>query len=787
MRRPRKRHIAFGLFALVFIWWLFCLPRPLFDAPLATVVFDRQEQLLSAQIAADGQWRMPAADSLSDRLGQAIISFEDQRFYRHWGVDFKALARAIRQNWRAGQVVSGGSTLSMQVIRLSRGNPRRTLWQKGIEVLMAWRLEWSYTKDEILRYWAANASFGGNVVGVEAAAWRYFGRSPMDLSWAEAATLAVLPNSPALIHPGRSRDQLLRKRNFVLDRLLANGQLDSLTADLAKAEPLPQAPLALPRRAPHLLQRLVQAHGPGRYYSSIDGPLQAQATELLLAHHQRLNENQIHNLALQITEVATGQTLAYVGNVPGLDARYSPDVDLVQAARSPGSLLKPLLYGLALEEGLLLPRQLLSDVPVTFRQFSPANFNEDFSGAVPADQALARSLNVPFVLLLREYGIDKMHAYARKLGFDFLDQPASHYGLSLVLGGCEVSLEQMSGWFLGLARQQRYYYERQGHYAPLDWEKPSLLQDELRSPLDDLQEQSGPIGAGAGYAVLQALRQLERPNESGEWQRFSGDRSIAWKTGTSFGFRDAWAVGSSPDYVVAVWAGNADGEGRPGLVGVQAAAPLLFQVFRSLPRGQDWFESPYDELRQLPTCRSTGYLRGPYCAATDSSWSPKTGIRGAPCPYHQRIFTDRSGSYRTQLSCAADEDVRPTPWLVLPAREAFFYQRDHPEYRPLPDWSPACRGLAEANGADQSPMQLIYPNSPGRISLGRNWKGEKVATVFQVAHREPETSIHWHLDEQYLGRTNRFHSFELMPDPGSHLLTLVDENGYRLSYHFEVL
>ncbi|MEM6877050.1 MAG: penicillin-binding protein 1C [Bacteroidota bacterium] len=790
--KPFSIRKAIGILVFIgFLWWLFCLPSTLFEKPLSTVVFDRHGQLLSASIAADGQWRMPASDSLSPLLVQAVIGYEDRRFYQHWGVDFRGLTRAIKQNWQAGRVVSGGSTITMQTIRMARGDRPRTFWNKAIETLMAWRLEWSYNKKEILELWAANAPFGGNVVGIEAAAWRFYGRSSLDLSWAEASTLAVLPNSPGLIHPGRSRDQLLEKRNRLLEYLHTASHIYSMSLQLAKAEPLPSAPLPLPRDAPHLLHRFRQKNGPGRYHSSIDGGLQKQLTQLVLTHQQTLANNQIHNLALQVTEVASGQTLAYIGNVPGIASAYSPEVDLIRAPRSPGSLLKPLLYGLALEEGQITPAQFLTDIPVTFGQFSPANFSESFSGAVPANRALARSLNVPFVLLLREYGIAKMHAHTQSFGFRYIDQDADHYGLSLILGGCEVSLEQMSAWFLGLARQQRYYYERQGQYAEADWRIPTLLADEIRDPLAELERQAGPIGAGAGHCILQALEQLERPNETGDWQRLRPDNRIAWKTGTSFGFRDAWAVGASPEYVVAVWAGNADGEGRPGLVGVQAAAPLLFQVFRTLNTTPDWFERPYDDLRQTAVCRVTGYLPSPSCMEIDTSWIPKNGLRAPTCPYHQRVFTDATGQFRTHLDCENSENVIPRSWLVLPPSQAHYYQRNEATYRPLPPWSPNCIQSAVENpnrpGESRSVMQLIYPNSSGRITLGKDWQGETVPAVFEVAHLRPSTTIYWHLNEDYIGSTKQFHNFELQPDPGRHKLTLVDENGQRLTYFFEVV
>ncbi|MEM9528292.1 MAG: transglycosylase domain-containing protein, partial [Bacteroidota bacterium] len=368
--KTRKRlRIPLFLGLIVLAYWLFCLPDPLFPAPQSTQLLSTEGELLSARIAADGQWRMPAADSVSPKLLTAVVAYEDRRFYRHWGISLAGIARAIRDNWKAREIVSGGSTITMQVARMARGNRARTLVQKVVEGLWATRLEAKYSKEEILHLWLANAPFGGNVVGVEAAGRRYYGRSPADLSWAEAATLAVLPNSPALIHPGRARDALKTKRDLLLDDLVAIGKLAQAEAELAKLEPLPDKPNPLPRAADHLLERLRMTHGSGRYRSSLEAALQRQVTDLVRRHQSQLAGSQIHNVAAMVTEVASGRVLAYVGNAPDLAPAHAPAVDIITASRSPGSLLKPILYGLALEQGMLTPRQFLKDVPTNFSDF----------------------------------------------------------------------------------------------------------------------------------------------------------------------------------------------------------------------------------------------------------------------------------------------------------------------------------------------------------------------------------------------------------------------------------
>ncbi|RMF01865.1 MAG: penicillin-binding protein 1C, partial [Bacteroidetes bacterium] len=627
------------LFALVFVlvwWWWLALPRPLFDSPLSLVVEDRNGQLLGARVAADGQWRFPAVDSLPLRVGQCIIAFEDKRFYEHWGVDVWAVARAIRQNFRAGQIVSGASTLSMQVLRMARGNRERSFRQKLLETLLAIRLEMRYDKDEILRLWANHAPFGGNVVGIEAASQRYFGKPPHLLSWAEAATLAVLPNSPGLIHPGRKRAALKQKRNRLLANLLQSGLIDSLGYQLALKEPLPDAPLPLADHCPHLTERLAHTRGPGRWTVTLDGELQARLTELSTRYQRLLAGNGIHNLAMLVVDNRSGQTLAYIGNIPGLAPAYSPHVDLIQAPRSPGSLLKPLLYSLALQQGTILPGSLLPDVPTVIQGFRPENFHQDYAGAVAADQALARSLNIPFVHLLRAYGVGTFHSALKKWGFSYIDQGPEHYGLALILGGCEISLWQAVAWYSSLARSLDGYTRHHSTYGSKDWRAPHYVLADSSQTDAARSHKADQVGAAAAWHTLQSLETLERPTSEGQWQRFASSRRLAWKTGTSYGFRDAWAVGVDTDYTIGVWVGNADGEGRPGLVGVRAAAPLLFAASRLLPASQEWFRIPHEDRRPLSVCRRSGYLAQAYCPAVEQNL-PQAGRRAPQCTFHQLI------------------------------------------------------------------------------------------------------------------------------------------------------
>ncbi len=695
-RHPRRR-IVFLISSLAILVYACCLPAHLFDTPFSTVIEDREGHLLGARIAADGQWRFPEPDSLPEKYIRALLTFEDKRFFYHPGVDPLAFTRAMFQNLRRQRVISGGSTLSMQVVRLSRNGKPRSIREKIIEIILATRLELRFSKQRILRLYAAHAPYGGNVVGIEAASWRYFGKPPHYLSWAEAALLAILPNSPGLIHPGRNRQALLNKRNTLLKKLCRENKIDALTLDLALSEPLPEAPLPLPNLAPHLLQRAVSKAPGKRTLTSLESPLQIRALEVADRHHSTLRFNGIHNLAALIVHVPTGKVLTYIGNAPEAGSAHGEQVDVVTAPRSTGSILKPFLYALALQEGLILPGSFLPDIPMNINGYHPENFQQDYDGLVPADIALSRSLNIPFVHLLRQYGVGRFHYQLRKLGLSTISRSPDHYGLTLVLGGAEATLWDLAGVYASMARILNTFNQQNSRYLQGDQRSISFL----KSFEEDISFPGQPIrtaplfDAGVLWHTFQAMQEVNRPETEGEWQYFSSSRRIAWKTGTSFGFRDAWAIGLTPEYVVATWVGNADGEGRPDLVGTKVAAPLMFELFGLLPSGT-WFPTPFDELIRGPVCSESGWPAGRYCPA-DTLLLQKKSIQAPACRYHQFVHLNPEKSFQVHANCYPQADIRHESWLVLPALEEFYFRKKHPDYRPLPPFHPDCTAGALCN------------------------------------------------------------------------------------------
>jgi penicillin-binding protein 1C len=793
-RRLIHRAALTGALLLLAVWLL--VPLVSFDDPLSTVVLDREGELLGASIAADGQWRFGVAQTVPDKFAAAITCFEDRRFYWHPGVDPLALARAAASNLRRGRVVSGGSTLTMQVVRLARKGRPRTLVEKAIEAVLAVRLTSSLSKRQVLGLYAAYAPFGGNTVGLDAAAWRYFGREAGQLSWAETATLAVLPNAPSLLRPGRNGDLLLAKRNRLLDALRERDLIDAMTADLAKREPLPPAPEKLPGLAPHLVARLRGERQLVRFRAGDPSPwvrttlrraVQERVTEILRRHRRALAENGVWNAAVLVLDVPTGEVLAYAGNQwpPGPD-EHGEHVDVVPAPRSTGSVLKPFLYASMLEAGEVLPAQLVPDVPTHVGTFHPENFDREYSGAVPAARALARSLNVPAVRMLRAHGVDRFCAVLRRLGITTLARPGEHYGLALILGGAEGTLWDVTGAYAGLARSALAASadEARGAFFPPSLSRRGASVDPSGpAPLEALR-MTAAVGPAASYLTLQAMLEVERPGDELAWRSFGSVRKIAWKTGTSYGFRDAWAVGVTPRHAVGVWVGNADGEGRPGLTGHSAAAPILFALFDALAGGP-FFPVPAEGLVDVDVCARSGMRAGPHCEARRAELVPGAGLDSPPCSFCRLVHTDAGGEWQVHADCEPVADIRAVAWFVLPPPMEMHYRRFHADYRPPPPFRSDCRVAVGAMGS--ASLSFVYPQEGTSVLVPVEMDGSAGRVVFEAAHRDPAARVFWHLDDEYLGETVDVHQMALAPGPGAHVLVLVDERGETVRRRFTVL
>lgn len=778
---------------VVFLFWWYMLPSPLFQVPYATVLLDRNEEILGIRVADDGQLRFGEVEELPARYVIALMTFEDRFFMYHQGINWWAIGRALLQNIRAGHVVSGGSTLSMQVIRMALGNPPRTIPEKLKEMILTLRLERSYSKKQILQLYASHAPFGGNVVGIRAAALKYFNRQPEQLSWAEAALLAVLPNAPALIYPGKNNDLLLLKRDQLLKKLYEEGMIPEENYRLALAEPLPGKMFDTPSVAPHLLSRAFTRYKGKVCHSYVDKRLQKQVNEIVERHAGVLSHNYIFNIAVLVAHIPTGEVRAYVGNSAARQGSRGNEVDIIRSVRSSGSILKPALYALMLQNGYILPRTLIPDVPSRFGEYAPSNFNHDFKGVVPAAQALSQSLNIPFVRMLKEYSYVHFYDDLKQLGITSLHRSADHYGLSLILGGAETSLWDICNLYGGMASVLRHYNEEDGEYFPGEYERLKVWKEKEGKHNDNREmsrtdeavlksggRKGGELKASAIWQTLKALEEVERPDMESGWKNFVSSMNLAWKTGTSFGFRDAWAVGVNPEYVIGVWVGNADGEGRPGLVGVRAAAPILFEIAGLLPTVRQFYE-PIEEMEKVVVCHQSGFRASVFCDETDTVNVCTTGRTTTVCPYHRLVNLDVSGQWQVNSDCEAVSNIQVRPWFVLPPVQEWYYCRSHSDYRKLPPYRPDCRTPGE------EVMEMIYPARRTRVFIPRDFGGKAERVVFEAVHRSAEAEIYWHLDEQYLGNTRRIHQMEVWAKEGLHRLTLMDDEGNILQQTFRVV
>lgn len=530
-------------------------------AALSTTVLDRNDELLRAFTTPDGRWRLPLEPSEVDpRYLQVLMAFEDKRFYDHGGVDPYGFLRAAVQLVTNGRIVSGGSTLTMQVARLLEGRHERTGLGKFKQVVRALQLEERLDKTEILRLYLRLAPFGGNIEGVRAASLAYFGKEPKRLSAGEAALLVALPQSPETRRPDRSAEAARRARNRVLDRAVEAGVIPAAEAARAKSERVPNVRREFPKFAPHLAEAET-TRDPAKtvHRLTLDRGVQ-EALEQLAAEQTKLLGQKLSS-AVMAVDHTTGEVIAYVGSAGYLDDSRFGAIDMVQAIRSPGSTLKPMIYGLAFEAGLAHPETLIEDRPTRFGLYRPENFDDEFHGTVTVREALGQSLNIPAVKVLAAVGPGKLVGRMTRANVHTELPPETQPSLAIALGGIGMRLEDLTGLYAGLARG--------GDPVTLSWRRDAqpIVATTGKQPLK--RRLLSPVAA---WYVTDILRDAPPPPNTKGGQ-------IAYKTGTSYGYRDAWAAGYDGKYTIAVWVGRPDGASTPGLIGRMAAAPILFDAF----------------------------------------------------------------------------------------------------------------------------------------------------------------------------------------------------------------
>ncbi len=747
---------------LIFLgYFLIPLPQPLFRKDNSTVILDRNNQILRVFINEIEQWQFPPNAKLEvpAKLKIAVLEYEDKYFYDHPGINPIAIIRALYQNITSGKVISGASTLTMQVARLM--NPkRRTYLNKSFEILQALKIETKYSKDEILKLYLDHAPYGGNIVGYQAAALRYFNVIPTKLTWAQAAMLAVLPNAPGLISPINNPQNLIVKRNMLLKQLMNRGLIDKATFELACREEIPDHSIPLGFSAPHLARHLkMNSENATIFKTTIDKKLQEEIENIVAIHGNYLENQGIKNACALVVETQTGKVAAYIGSDDFFDADAKGQVDGVFASRSSGSILKPFLYALSMDEGYILPQTLIKDVPSHYGAFSPANADLNYRGIVPASQALIQSLNVPAVRLLYQYGYEPFYYFLKEAGVSTLFRHYEDYGLSLILGGAETTLWEMAALYRGLANYGKF-------------ESVHLLADENIGQ----KFQKNLISPGASYLTLNILNELNRPGSEAYWQQYQNQWPLAWKTGTSYGQRDGWAVGVNPQWTIAVWVGNFEGQGNANLSGSGCAGPILFEIFNYLPKDPalNWFVKPQDDLDKVDICMETGYLASKYCPHIVSVDAPVHMKTLKICPYHRQIFVNHSEDKQVCSLCWQNIDYHSIVKLIYPPDVCQYLRKNGRIVESLPPHMSSCPAFAQGN-----PLQIIYPQEQAALWIPRDFSGTLQKVNLKAAHQQKDCQIYWYLDDNYKGCSKEIHEFALLLDKGWHELEVVDEIGNR--------
>jgi penicillin-binding protein 1C len=759
LRRWTRRVVGaaiLGMLGFLLLDVLCPLPAPY---PYSRIVYARDGSMLGATLSRDDKWRMHTQTSeVPPTLLQALVAKEDRYFWYHPGVNPLALVRAAFGNVFSGARVSGASTITMQVARMLTPQPR-TLWAKMQEMFRALQLEWHYSKQEILEMYLSYLPYGGNVEGVKAASHLYFGRAPQRLSLSQAIVLTVIPNRPNSLRPDLHPDALRVARDKWARRFAAEGIFDQAVLADALQEPVAASRRELPTIAPQFCLRMLKTHPEPGIWTSIDPRIQAQ-TELLLRNHvQRAQQMGVRNGAAIVVDNATMEVLAYCGSADFDNKAAKGEVDAVQALRSPGSTLKPFLYANAFDRGLLTPKMKVLDVPFEAAGYMPVNYDKTCTGEVTAEYALRHSLNLPAVRLLEQLGLRNFLGALALMGFQRIGRDHADMGLSVVLGGCGVRLDELVPAYAAFAHG--------GQLRPLRF-----------SPLTPLARRPAALCSPASaYLITDILAGLERPDlPQGLLERSKLPR-IAWKTGTSFGRRDAWAIGFNPRYTIGVWMGNMEGDGVQGLSGAATATPLLIELFGALSAGQDkvWFKQPAD-IAQRQVCSASGQLPGAHCPHTYTDLCIRTRSPLHTCTHTWQVYTDLPGKVRYCPACLPASGWTVATYNRLDPELLGWMQRKGMQVSLPPPHFEGCTAIFAGAGPS-----IVSPRADSKYLIPQ---GEGL--VLHAAAEASTTRLYWYANDAFLGSTSSDGKLAFTPPSGKVKIGCMDDQGQMARIEVEV-
>ena len=766
-KRPVFKKIVVILGSMLLI--LLLLPIPDYTPAKSKILYDRNGEILSATISSDQQWCFELEAEIPRQFEQCLLLFEDEYFYFHPGINPVSIIKAAILNIRHRRIVRGGSTLTMQLMRMKNRNARRNFFNKIREALSAVKYTMLNSKKKVIREWAEVAPFGGNTIGITAAAMRYFNKPLDNLSWAEYALLAVMPHSPAHASLTKNRDILQKNRDFLLNKLAAHGLIPPEDLPLYLAEDLPEITHQIPVRAFHLLNFLSGKYSSKNiFHSTVDKMVQDKVIAVLDSEKIQLQIDGISNAAVVVLDIESDELLAYIGNNRDAKGNFRY-VDIIQSPRSYGSLLKPLLYAHALETGRFLPKEILPDIPLSIADFRPANFDKKYRGAVGMDEMLIQSLNVPSVWLLYNIGLPGFYQLIQDLKIGGINKGVDHYGLSLILGGGESTLWEMARLYKGFAR----------NYLMMDhpFSSVQLLSDIPPAKVPDFRFSPTSISH-----TVHTMADVVRPREEKHWQLLSGGNRVAWKTGTSYGHRDAWAIGFNGKYLVGVWIGNESGEGRHNLTGIVRAAPVMFRIFNSLPENK-WFAripAAHKNAEVIKICKESGKLAGKNCTHTTNLKMDRISHDLHTCKYHKLIHISQQG-FLINPDCKFKAAI-PTNIFLLPPTMDYYYRQANLSYKGLPQSDKDCPPY-------QASVKIVYPENGMKLFIPKN-SPESTNQVIAVAHHpDKESILYWFVNNDFITETQGALSHRCTLDlpVGSHTISVTDSYGNSDNIHIQVL
>ncbi|HUT53395.1 MAG TPA: penicillin-binding protein 1C [bacterium] len=744
--------------------WLVPLPQRL-AAPGSPMVEYADGSPMCVFLSPDDKWRIHVGlDEVDPNYLRALIQFEDSRFYRHPGVDPVAVARAAAQNLYARRVVSGASTITMQLVRILEPRPR-TLRSKIIETLRALQLELRFGKPQILEYYLEFAPYGKNLEGVEAASLSYFGHRCRELSPFETAYLLSVPQNPTLRYPSPGHAAYMpRVVAHLSDVLRADGVFSEEQARQAGSTAPPDALRPFPRDAMHAAYYLEARRDSGRVKSTLRRDAQAIVETVLRNYRAELDSMGIHNAAVVVIENQSGSVVAAAGNFDFWDAEHQGQVIGFAAPRSPGSAMKPFIYALAIDRGLALPDYMVADAPVYYSGYAPINFDRNFRGLVRLQDALSQSLNIPFVNLTRDIGMDSFLDFLREAGVSTLNNEPGHYGLGIAVGGMDITLTDLVNLYAMLGRD--------GVYQDAAWTRG-------RPPSPPLTL----LTPGAAYLTRQALRLRDRPDFPGR-RRMTLPGNIFWKTGTSAHFRDAWAIGGDGEFTAGVWLGNFDGASSNYLTGADRSGPVLFDVLEGMAaKGHNQsVDRPPPDLIPVKICAWSGYLAGRNCPHLKTALALRGHLPPMKCPYHVEYLVDKDSGLRANPLCGKDLELEPRVFTALPAAAGRWISALNIEAPAPPPLHPLCRDTNVAEGA----ARILRPKPNAVFFITPGLPRDKQEIPLEAAGTAAR-ELYWFVDGRFMTSASPTQQVWLPPTPGKHEIRLLDASGQGDTIRIEIM